>query len=168
MEANLLVTFEPSHEETAKKEIEALLKEADKKAKILKIEGSVVFASVGDPIKTISLLKKTAKKNKEKYSNTFNWWPVCKWCKAEIKDMQKAISEMQKEIDDKEKWKMDLGKRQAKKEYPKDLIIKLTDVVNKKNVDLDKPEKIIKVEIIGSKAAISVIPADSILSAAQL
>lgn len=155
MDANLLVSFDPSHEGSAKEKIDGILKEVDKKAKVMKIEEGLAYASVPDPKKAIEGLMEIAKKDKGKFDHTFNWWPVDKWCKAEVADMQKAITEIQKEIGESERWKMDLSKRHAKKEYPKDLIIKLTDVVDKKKVDLDNPEKIIRVEIVGDKAAIS-------------
>jgi tRNA(Ser,Leu) C12 N-acetylase TAN1 len=38
--------------------------------------------------------------------------------------------------------------------------MKLTDVVDREKIDLKKPEKIIKVEVIGSNAAISVLNPD--------
>ncbi|MCX8193856.1 MAG: THUMP domain-containing protein [Candidatus Pacearchaeota archaeon] len=154
-EINLLVTFDPVHQESAKKEIETLLKELNESGKIVKISNGLAQLTVKDPRKLIDKLLGIIKKEVEKFNYTFNWWPVDVWCKAEIKEMQKAIAEIQKGIKNEEKWKMELAKRETMKEYPKDLIIKLTDVVNKPKVDLSNPDKIIKVEIIGDKAAIT-------------
>ena len=48
------------------------------------------------------------------------------------------------------------------------LIVKLTDVVDRKNVDLNKPKKIIKVEIIGKNAGISLLEPDELLIVPKL
>lgn len=167
-DANLLVTFDPVHEESARKEIESLLAEVKQEGKIIKIEKGLAQLKAKDARKVVASMLKIAKKDIEKFKYTFNWWPVDKWCKAEIKDMQKVIAELQKGIKKDEKWKMELAKRETTKEYPKDLIIQLTDVVDKPKVDLENPEKIIKVEIIGDKAAISLVTKEEILSVAKL
>ena len=156
-EANLLVTFDPVHQESAKKEIESLMKETKQEGKIGKISPGLAQLTVKDARKVIDALLKIAKKQIDKFTYTFNWWPVDKWCKAEVKEMQKVIAEMQKGIKKEEKWKMELAKRDTTKEYPKNIIIQLTEVVDKPNVDLEKPHKTIKVEIIGDKAAIALI-----------
>lgn len=156
-EVNLLVTFDPVHQESAKKEIETLMKEIKHEGKIAKINEGLAQLTVKDARKVIDALLKIAKKQIDKFTYTFNWWPVDKWCKAEVKDMQKVIAEMQKGIKKDEKWKLDLAKRDTTKEYPKNIIIQLTEVVDKPNVDLEKPHKTIKVEIIGDKAAIALI-----------
>lgn len=167
-EANLLVTFDPVHESSAKKEIETLIKEMKIEGKIVKIDQGLAQLKVKDARKTINTLLKFAKKKIDKFTYTFNWWPVDKWCKAEIREMQKVISEIQKGIKKEDKWKMELIKRQTTKDYPKDIIIQLTDVVNKPNVDLEKPHKVIKVEIIGGKAAITLIAEGESLNVQKL
>lgn len=163
-EVNLLVTFDPVHQESAKKEIETLMKELNESGKITKIGGGLAQLTVKDARKFVDKLLGIIKKEIGKFNYTFNWWPVDKWCKAEIKEMQKVIAEIQKGIKNEEKWKMELAKRDTTKEYPKDLIIKLTDVVNKPKVDLSNPDKIIKVEIIGDKAAITLIEKNKVFN----
>ena len=97
------------------------------------------------------------KKKVEKLNYSFHWWSVDEWCKAEIKDMQKVIAKLEKDIKASEKWKLEFTKRKTDKDYGKDIIFKLTEVVDKPKVDLKNPDKIIKVEVIGNKAAISLI-----------
>lgn len=166
-EANLLVTFDPVHQESAKKEIETLMKEIKQDAKITKMEDGLAHIIAKDAKKVVSELLKLAKKETSKFNYTFHWWPVDKWCKAEIKEMQKVIADLQKEIKKEEKWKMEFAKRKTTKEYPKNIIIQLTEVVDKPKVDLSSPQKIIKVEIIGDKAAISLLTKDEIVSRKQ-
>ncbi len=167
-EANLLVTFEPVHLESAKKEIENVIKEAKGKAKILNAEEGLAEISADDAQKIIKAVIGLAKKDSDKFCYTFNWWPVDKWCKAEVKEMQKAISELEKGIKSTDKWKLDIAKRKTDKDYGRDFIIKLTEVIDKPKVDLSNPDKIIKIEIIGNKAAISLISKDNHLNVARL
>lgn len=152
-DANLLITFDPVHQESAKAEIEAAMKELGKKFKVLSIEDGMAQLSVDNPREIIKALKKV----KTEFNYTFYWWPVDEWCKSSVEKMRDCIKKLQTGIKKEEKWKMDLAKRKVTQEYPKDLIIKLTDVVDKPKVDLNNPEKIIKVEIIGDKAAISLL-----------
>ena len=73
------------------------------------------------------------------------------------KDLQSGIKKS-------EKWKMDLSKRNYEKGKTTELILRLTDVVDKPNVDLENPEKIIKVEIVGNKAGISLLKPNELVS----
>jgi len=163
-EANLLVTFDPVHKESAKVEIEALIKGLGESFKIIKIEEGLTEISVKEPRKIIKSLIKVREKDSSRFKYTFNWWPVDEWCKADIKEMQKIISKIEKNISQKDKWKMDFSKRQTTKDYGKDIIFKLTDAVDKPKVDLSNPDKIIKVDIIRDKAALSILAKDEFLS----
>jgi len=158
--ANLLVTFDPTHAESAKKEIESLLKEVKVKADVLSCEEGLAEVSVGDARKAVLALRKL---KKDKFEHTFHWTPIDHWCKATIPEMQKVIKGLAKDINVKEKWRMDLGRRKTK-EHERDLIIKLTDVVDRPKVDLSKPDKIVKVEIIGDKAGIALLKKDELLN----
>jgi len=62
-----------------------------------------------------------------------------------------------------EKWMMDIEKRYYDKLDFKELIVKLTDVVDREKIDLKKPQKIIKVEIVGKEAGISLLEPDEML-----
>ena len=165
--ANLIVTFDPTKLESAKTEIMARLSEAKETPSIIKIEDGVAQVSVKDPKKAVSALKKIAIKNKDLFSSTFNWVPVEQWCKASISEMQKIVKEIQKSIAEKEKWKLDLGLHKTEL-HQRDLIIKLTDVIDKPNVDLEKPQKILMVEIIKNQAALSVLKPEELLQVAKL
>ena len=164
-DANLLVTFDPVHEESAKAEINSIVKETGKKAEIVKAKEGLAEINADNPKEIIKALKNI---DKEKFKYTFYWWPIDKWCKSGLKEIQDCIKKIQQGIKAEEKWKMDLAKREVSQEYPKDLIIKLTDVVDKQKVDLKNPEKIIKIEIIGDKAAISLLTPEEIFNVLKI
>lgn len=168
-EGNLLVTFDPTHQDSALKEISELLKEIKEKADILKAEEGVAEVLVKDAKKAVKELSKVCASNIDKFAYTFHWIPLDKWCKNAVEDMQKVIKGFVKDIKQNEKWKMDLKVRKMK-EKPDEikLIMKLTEVVDRPNVDLQNPEKIIKVEIIGNKAGLALLGKDELLNVAKL
>ena len=165
---NLIVTHEPSHIGTAKKEVESLLKAIKHDAKFLKSDVDGIFnLKVKDARDTVKKLSKLAKKQIEMFDTTFHWTPVDKWCKSTIKDMQKTAKSLAKDIKKTDRWKMEIKKRKTNK-HEQDLIMKLTSVIDRANVDLKNPKKIVKVEIIGNKAGFSLLGADELLKTAKL
>ncbi len=164
-DTNLLVTFDPVHKESAKAEINFIAKETGKKVKIMRTEEGLAEINADKPKEIIKALKNI---DKEKFKYTFYWWPVDEWCKSGVKEIQDCIKKIQQGIKAEEKWKMDLAKREVTQEYPKDLIIKLTDVIDKQEVDLKNPEKIIKIEIIGDKTAISLLTPEEIFNVLKI
>ena len=164
MEANLLVTHEPSHAGSAKEEIEKVLKAVKQKANFLKSESEGIFKlRVGNAKKIVKSLSKL-KNKKGMFEHTFHWIPIDKWVSTDVKAMQKEIKKLQNGIKKNEKWKMDLHKRHFDKMNSTELIIKLTEVVDKLKVDLDNPQKIIEVQIMGKKTGLALLNKDEILS----
>jgi len=129
------------------------LKEIKAKHEFLKSKYNGIFlVDVTKPRGVVKKLKEISKNNRELFGKTYRYIPIDKWVKSEISDMQKAIKSLVPKIKKNEKWMMDIEKRYYDKHDYKELIIKLTDVVDRKEIDLKKPEKIIKVEIVGKNA----------------
>lgn len=164
-EANLLVTFDPTHIDSVKKEIDERMKDIKEKAKIIKIDEGLAQISVKDARKVIKSLAKLAKKE-ENFQYSKKWAPVDKWCSAKVPDMQKCIKAVIKDLKAKEKWKMDLVAHKADINQ-RELIIKLTDVIDNQNVDLEKPDKTIRVAIVEKKAGISLLGKDDMLNVSK-
>ncbi len=156
--ANLLVTYDPNHKGRAEEEIKAVLNEAGEKAELedSKISG-VFLVTVADAKKAVQKLSSVA----GKMNYTFHWVPIEKWVPADIAKMQKAIGELK--LDKDKSWKLDLSKRHYEASGH-DLIEKLTEPIENKHVDLKNPEQIVKVEILGDKAGISVLKPSEILT----
>lgn len=166
VDANLIVTYEPSHAGSAKEEVEKALKAIKQKAKFLKSENEGVFKlRVGNAKKLVKRLGKL-KGKKGMFEHTFYWVPIEKWAAANVKAMQKEIKKLQKGIKKTEKWKMDMHKRHFDMGSI-ELIVKLTEVVDKQKVDLENPQKILEVQIIGKKAGLALLNKDEILSLAK-
>ena len=164
MRANLLVTYDPSRGGKAMAEVRDLLKEIDEEAEFLESEAEGVFLLfVSDPKHDVKKLISICRDEPEKFESTFKWVPIEKWVSSEINEMAKALKEIDERIEQDDKWKMDLIKRHYDKMGTTELIMKLTENIEKPNVDLKNPEKIVKVEIIGEHAGISLLYPDEIL-----
>ena len=165
VDANLIVTHEPSHAGSAKEEVEKALKAIKQRAKFLKSDtGGVFKLKVSNPKKIVRALGKL-KRKKGMFEHTFHYVPIEKWTSSNLKSMQKEIKKLQKGIKKTEKSKMDLHKRHMHFDVPStELIMKLTEVVDKPKVDLDAPQKIIEVQIMGKKAGLALLNKNEILS----
>jgi len=163
--ANLLVTHDPNHAGLAKEEVVAVLKQLKTEPVFLKSEIEGLFQiTIKEPKETIKKLVKTCKKDPSVFRITFHWIPVDNWCKSTVEDMQKTIKGLVKDIKEKDKWKIDIAKRCYEKYNTTELIMKLTDVVDRPKVDLKNPDKIIRVDIIGNDAGISLLNKDEMLN----
>ena len=111
----------------------------------------------------VKKLKAISKKDRDLFGKTYRYVPIDKWVKSTVPDMQKAIKSLVPKIKKDEKWMMDIEKRYYDKMDYKELILKLTDVVDREKIDLKKPKKIIKVEIVGKDAGISLLEPDEML-----
>ena len=163
-DANLLVTHDHSHAGSAKEEVEKALKAIKQKAKFLKSDVDGVFKlRVGNAKKIVKSLGKL-KGKKGMFGHTFYWVPIDKWMATNVKAMQKEIKKLQKGIKKTEKWKMDLHKRHFDEVHSAELIMKLTEAVDKPKVDLENPQKIIEVQIIGKKTGLALLSKDEMLA----
>ena len=162
-DANLIVTHDPSHAGSAKEEVEKALKAVKQKAKFLKsgVEG-IFMLRVSNPKKTVKSLSRI-KSKKGMFSHTHYWVPVDKWTSSNVKLMQNEIKKLQKGIRKTEKWKMDIHKRHFDQISSTELIMSLTEAVDKPKVDLENPQKIVEVQIIGKKAGLSLLNRDEML-----
>lgn len=158
MNVKLIVTYDPAHQKSCEESLENVMDAIGAKPKFLKSKYSGIFLiELSKPKEAVKMLIKLNKKDQEIFGKTHRYIPVDKWVSSKVPDMQKAIKSMVPKIGENEKWKMDLEKRHYHKLDYQELIVKLTEVVDRMKIDLKKPKKIIKVEIIGTNAGISLL-----------
>ena len=169
MDANLLVTYDPNHSGKASEEAKAVLEEAGAKEKFLDspVDG-VFFLHVSEPKDVVRRLNEICRAEPEKFGYTFRWIPIEKWCSSDVDELAGEMKAINSKIGDDEKWKMELSKRGYDAHSSTELIRKLTDSIEKRNVDLKNPEKIVKIEIIGDMAGISLLNRDELLDVHKL
>jgi len=164
MNVSLIVTYDPAHISSCTESVKKLMDTIGVKPTFLKSKYNGIFLIyVSSPKEVIKKLKILSKKNKELFGKTHHYMPVGKWVSSKVTDMIDAVKSLVPKIGLNEKWKMELEKKYYNKYDYNELILKLTEVVNREKIDLKKPKKIIKVEIIGSNAAISLLKPGELL-----
>jgi len=164
MGVTLIISNDPVHSDAAREAVEAVFSEIGTKPGFLDSEyGGVFLMDIQNPKQAVKELRNLSLENKDIFGWTYHYIPVDRWVSSEVKDMQEAVKSLASGIGENDKWKLDLTKRHYHRYQDRDLVIKLTDVVQTGEVDLERPEKIIKVEIIGKHAGISLLEPEELL-----
>ena len=162
--ANLLITFDPNHKGIAEAELKEAFSRIGEKYELILTEVEGLFkAKTQDARRIVKKLADLATREAQTLSTTHRYIPIDIWCKSEVTEMQKAIKSLVPNIGQGERWRMGINKRHWDSMHSTELIIKLTDVVERSKVDLENPEKIMQVEIIGKEAGISLLRPDEFL-----
>lgn len=168
--ANLIVTYDPNHAGLAEQELKAVFKKIGKDFSLIKSDVEGLFKlKVSEPKKTVSELAKLCRSEPSFFNVTYHYTPIDYWCKTSIGEMQEVIKKcLAPGIKQNESWKMGLNKRHYE-EYPStELIIKLTGVIDRQNVDLSHPEKIVQVEVIGKETGLALLKPEEMLNVPKL
>lgn len=168
--ANLIVTYDPNHAGLAEQELKSVFKKIGKDFGLIKSDVEGLFRlKVSDPKKTVSELAKLCRSEPSFFNVTYHYTPIDYWCKTSIGEMQRVIKEcLAPGIKQNESWKMGLNKRHYE-EYPStELVIKLTGVIDRQNVDLSHPEKIVQVEVIGNETGLALLKPEEMLNVPKL
>lgn len=166
---NLIVTFDPTHVGTAQNELNEVLKKIGEKPRIEASEVEGLFkVAVSDARRVVGRLRELCKADPNLFVATHHYTPVDVWCKSDVAQMQKNIKPLALGIGASEKWKMSLNKRRWDKSGATELIIKLTEVIERENVDLTSPQKIVQVEVIGKEAGISLLTPKELFDVAEI
>ncbi len=168
MDANLIITYDAIHTDSSREAVKAVFRKTGIKPEFLESEFSgIFFVNVPDAREAIKKLKVLSKNSKEIFGWTYHYIPVDKWVSSDIEEMQEAVKTLGQGIGDNEKWKLELVKRHYHRYHDRELILKLTDMIDTGKVDLENPQKIIQVEIIGKHAGISLLDPQDILSVSK-
>ncbi len=162
--ANLLITFDPNHKGIAEAEIKEAMLRAGERYEIVSTSVEGLFKlKTQDARRVVKKLADLYRRENQLLNTTHRYIPIDAWCKSEVTEMQKIIKGLVPNIGQNERWKMNISKRHWDKMHGTELIIKLTEVIDRAKVDLEKPEKIVQVEIIGPEAGISLVRQDELL-----
>ncbi|MEK6852606.1 MAG: THUMP domain-containing protein [Nanoarchaeota archaeon] len=165
--SNLLVTFDPAHSGRAVLEIQSLLKEVKMNAEFVAQEEGLFLLKASNPKEIVKKLKVLCEKSPKKFNSTFHYIPIDTWASSNIKTMQTITKKLGEKIGKTEKWKMNLNKRHYEVDS-RELIVKLTDPIDRQFVDLKNPDKIVQVEIIGKNAGISLLSKNELLEVSKI
>jgi tRNA acetyltransferase TAN1 len=178
---NLLVSGQHDGSHEARREIEERLAEVGARIERLEpseIEGiflvTVIMVCesprecwVEDIKKVVAHLRDMCRTEPEKFAHTVYWVPIEFWVPSSMPEMVAAVNELSDRIQEHENWKMQLHKRGGA-EHTAELIKALTEPIEKGHVNLENPEKIVVVEILGDYAGFSVIAPSELLDVGSI
>ncbi|MCG7844158.1 MAG: hypothetical protein MIO90_01850 [Methanomassiliicoccales archaeon] len=162
---NLLVTFHHNQRGHAEQEVRERMKDLGayvEKLDLCDVEG-VFLAQVGGDAKIlVSQLKRMCHEDPTEFLYTHHWVPIERWVPADVDEMRAMAIKMAKGIGTEESWMLHLHKRHFP-EHHDDLIATLTGPLELGCVDLEDPDKILAVEILGQHTGMSLLTRHEIL-----
>ena len=97
---------------------------------------------------------------------TLKWVPVDLWTLSDMDSMKEGVRKLRNKIHVGERWRMTVEKRRCSLHHKIEVIRELANLVDEK-VDLENPQKILRVDIIGRYAGISVLTPQDVFSVAK-
>jgi len=162
---NLLISTSRRNERNACSEMWYLLGElGDKAAKvdITPISGLIVANTSLDPIVAIDKLRENIKEKPWEFRYILKIMPIQKIIQTSEDNIKKVALNLAKKISDQESYKIAVRKRSTD--------LSSTDIIDmiapkiKRKVDLDNPDLILQIEIIGDMSGTSLIKPNNVLS----
>jgi len=99
--------------------------------------------------------------------HTFKWVPVDLWTPSDTESMKAGTIQLKDRIKKGEKWRMTVEKRRYTQHHKMDIIKEIAEIIDEK-VDLENPDKILRIDIIGKYAGISLLEPKEIFSISKL
>jgi tRNA(Ser,Leu) C12 N-acetylase TAN1 len=159
-EANLLVTFDLENMFEAQYEVKEVLHVVGEVNPVFchsSVRGLFKLRVAGDPKEVTRKLESLCRRDPAWFWFTYHWIPIEYWCRATIGELSRSVQDVAERIDPRQRWRMRITKRFYDRYHTQELIDMLTRYVDRSNVDLEHPEKTIRIEIIGDHAAVSLL-----------
>jgi tRNA acetyltransferase TAN1 len=100
------------------------------------------------------------------FQHTLKWVPVDLWTHSTIDSMKEGVTQLKNKIHTGERWRMTVEKRRYTRYHKIEIIRELAELMAEE-VDLENPDKILHIDIIGKYAGISVLTPRDIFSVAK-
>jgi tRNA acetyltransferase TAN1 len=162
---NLIITCARHLEGDAEEEIIDILDElgdSDVKISVSSMSGIITVQTKLDPIEVVRKMKETLLDEPWSIRYCLRVIPVQKVVETNIEEIEKTISSMSDQIEEKESDRILIEKRNSDISS-KEIITKIANGIKNK-VSLDFPDKIILIEILGIVTGIAILKKSDILS----
>lgn len=136
------------------------------------IKGTIARGIIGvktrlDSREVVRGLKALFETNPAGFQYTLKWVPVDSWTASDLESMKTAVTQVKDKINHGERWRMTVEKRRYTLYHKIDIIKELAELIDEK-VDLKNPDKIVRIDIIGNFAGVSILSPHEIFSATKL
>ncbi|MDH5460271.1 MAG: THUMP domain-containing protein [Candidatus Bathyarchaeota archaeon] len=161
---NLLATTSRGNEDDACSELWYLLGQiGDSAATVDKtgVTGLVAAKTAFNPFEVIEKFRKILHERPYEFRYTLRIIPIEKVVRTDLGEIQRVATELNSKIGENETFRVTVEKRFT--ETPTRDIIEVAAANIERKVDLNKPDKILLIEVIGGLTGISVIKPDDVL-----
>jgi len=165
---NLLVTTTRGNEDNACSEIWYLLKEiGDEKAEVDKtgVSGLIAAKTSINPFEVIAKFREILKERPYEFRYSLRIIPIERVVKTRLEEIAKVAEELAPRIGENETFRITVEKRFTEIST-KDVIEAAASKIERK-VNLEKPDKILLIEIVGGLTGISLIKPEDIISVSK-
>ncbi|UCE15740.1 MAG: THUMP domain-containing protein [Candidatus Bathyarchaeota archaeon] len=167
---NLLVSCSWGAYRKAKEEVLSILETLGDEKPIVRCtiaEGIIGVKTRLDSKVVIRELRTLFDKGPSIIQQTLKWVPVDLWTYADMDSMKEAVTELKNKIQVGERWRMTVERRRYTRYHKIDIVRELAELIDEK-VDLENPDKILRIDIIGKYAGISVLTPKDVFSVEKL
>ena len=162
---NLIITCARHLEPETEEELRAILEEygdSDVKISITKMSGILTAETKLEPIQVIKKIKEMLLDEPWSIRYCLRIIPIQKMIETRIEGIEKTVKELSNQISEEETYRILIEKRNSDLSS-KEIISKIANKLKNK-VSLEYPDKVILIEILGSKTGISILKKSDILS----
>ncbi len=156
---DLLVSYYWNHFSRARREVGYLLRQFGDPAAKVERTSVIGIAIVHTSLDNREVVRKCTELYRSGFDFRFaiKWVPVDFWCETSLDSIKKVIDEKVRcGIGENETWGMKVEKRRWQKYHTKEIIEYLATGIDRK-VNLSNPDKLVRVDVLGDKTAISLL-----------
>lgn len=129
------------------------------------VDGIAIARTTLDNREVIRRCRDMYRNNEADFEFAVKWLPVDYWCDTDLDAIKQVIDEQAApRIEPTESWAMVVKKRRWQKYHAVEIIEHIAAGIERK-VDLNNPDKIIWVDVVGYRTAVSVLKPEEIFSA---
>jgi len=164
---NLLVSCHWGWYAPAKAEIVTILAhmgDNQPKIKMTLARGIIGVRTSLNPRSVIQALRALFENDASAIQHTLKWVPIDLWTDSDIESIKKAVATLRTMIQPSETWRMTVETRRYTALHKIEIIREAAELIDQK-VDLENPNKIVRIDIIAGHAGISVLKPSEIFSA---
>ena len=169
MDYNLLISHKWREGFQAKQEIKTLLEKFGDSNPIVEKTTAKGILGVKTSInnrEVIAKVRELFKQNPLEINFTLKWVPVDHWCDSDINQMKDIIERIKSDIHPGETWGMDVEKRRFTEMHTQEIIDQLAPLITEK-VNLENPNKILRIDILAKRTVITILKPEEIFSVAK-
>jgi tRNA acetyltransferase TAN1 len=156
---DLLVSYEWGWFGRAKREIlTALQRFGDERARVerTRVKGIALVHTAFDGREVVRRCRQLFHEEFA-FEHATKWVPVDYWCDTDLESLRKLLAEtVCPQIAANETWAMQVEKRRWGQYHTRDIIAHLAPAIDRR-VDLDRPDKLVHLDVVDGKTAVSVL-----------